>query len=90
MCTLVRVEEIDPTAPQWRRDDVAIVVSDKLTTGQRLLQIRALLKLLGAPQCQTGATCWCGEPVTVPGLTIPQPRSRRLGRIPRQLVPVEA
>jgi hypothetical protein len=89
MCTLVRVEGISPQAPQWRRDDVVIVVSDQLTTGQRLLQIRALLSMLGAPQCQTGATCWCGEPVTIPGLTITIP-AQRTKLVPRQRIAVEA
>lgn len=90
MCTVVRVEQIDPSQPQWRRDDVAIIVSDELTTGQRLIQIRALLEFLGAPQRQCGATCWCGEPVTVPALTVRAQKTLAAASFLRARVTVEA
>ena len=83
MCVLVRTAAISPCSPRWDRDRISIIVSDQLTTGQALLQIRAMLERLGAVQCQTGATCWCGDPVTLPGLSIAW-RPRYASLVPRQ------
>lgn len=66
MCTTVVVDDIDPIAPRWDRDNVAIVIGQGLDYFQALRQVRALLVYLGAPQLGLGATCWCGEFVAVP------------------------
>jgi hypothetical protein len=66
MCATVIVEDIDPIAPRWDRDRVAIVIGPGLDYFQALRQIRAMLIWLGAPQLGVGATCWCGEYIPVP------------------------
>lgn len=66
----------DVEGPVWVREDVAIKVPTGGTFGETLLQVRALLVWLGAAQPGPGATCWCGEPVTVPGLHV-APRQRQ-------------
>lgn len=76
MCATVLVEDVDPTAPQWDRDRVAIVIGTGLDHFQALRQIRALLIWLGAPQMGLGATCWCGEHVAVPRTEARVPRQR--------------
>jgi len=70
MCATVIVEDIDPIAPRWDRDRVAIVIGQNLDYFRALKQIRAMLVYLGAPQMGLGATCWCGDYVAVPS----QPR----------------
>lgn len=77
MCATVIVEDVDPIAPRWDRDRVAIVIGEGLDYFQALRQIRALLAYLGAPQTGLGATCWCGEFVAVP---------RRGPRVPEQRI----
>lgn len=72
MCTRVSIAPIDPAAPLWIRSDVTIAVSDRLSTEQVLFQVRAMLMWLGAPQGDEPATCWCGDPVKVPGVKILQ------------------
>lgn len=67
MCATVLVEDVDPTAPRWDRDRVAVVIGQGLNYSQALRQIRALLIWLGAPQTSVGATCWCGDYVAIPG-----------------------
>jgi hypothetical protein len=74
MCVTVIVEDIDPIAPRWDRDRVAIVIGPHLDYFRALRQIRALLIYLGAPQMGLGATCWCGDYVAVP----------RQARVPEQ------
>jgi hypothetical protein len=66
MCTRVVVRDVDPQAPIWDRNDVSIIVSDRLTPTQRQLQTIALLVFLGAPQGADGATCFCGDRVVIP------------------------
>jgi len=66
MCVTVIVESINPIAPRWDRDRVAIVIGEGLDYFQALKQVRALLIYLGAPQLGLGATCWCGDYVAVP------------------------
>lgn len=66
MCATVIVEDIDPIAPRWDRDRVAIVIGQGLDYFAALKQVRAMLIYLGAPQLGLGATCWCGEYVAVP------------------------
>jgi hypothetical protein len=73
MCVIVRTGGIDPTAPRWDRDNVAIVVADGLGYYEALKQTRAMLTWLGAPQIGMGATCWCGEPVEITGCTVRMP-----------------
>lgn len=72
MCVIVRAStDADPEAPHYDRDDVALVVSDRLTHAQMLHQVRMLLTVLGADQtCPTDATCWCGDPVALPRPTL--------------------
>jgi hypothetical protein len=66
MCVTVIVESINPIAPRWDRDRVAIVIGEGLDYFQALKQVRVLLIYLGAPQLGLGATCWCGDYVAVP------------------------
>jgi hypothetical protein len=66
MCAIVVVEDINPQAPRWDRDRVAIVIGGGLDYFQALRQVRALLVWLGAPQLGLGATCWCGDFIEVP------------------------
>lgn len=66
MCVTVIVDDIDPIAPRWDRDNVAIVIGQNLDYFQALKQVRALLIYLGAIQAGLGATCWCGDYVAVP------------------------
>lgn len=66
MCATVIVENVDPIAPRWDHDRVAIVIGEGLDYFQALKQIRAMLIWLGAPQLGLGATCWCGEFIAVP------------------------
>jgi transposase-like protein len=75
MCAIVIVEDFVPIAPRWDRDRVAIVVGQGLDYFGTLQQVRAMLAYLGAPQIDSGATCWCGEYIEVP-------RDRR---VPRQI-----
>lgn len=76
MCATVIVEDIDPIAPRWDRDRVAIVIGRKLDYFQALTQVRALLTYLGATQGSLGATCWCGEYVAIPkGPALPAQRT---------------
>ncbi|MGW0837081.1 hypothetical protein [Streptomyces prunicolor] len=60
------MEDVDPIAPRWDRNRVAIVIGQNLDYFQALKQVRAMLIYLGAPQAGLGATCWCGEFVAVP------------------------
>lgn len=74
MCATVIVENIDPIAPRWDRDRVAVIIGQGLDYFTAVRQVRALLIYLGAPQTGLGATCWCGDYVAVP----------RTPRVPRQ------
>lgn len=76
MCATVIVENIDPIAPRWDRDRVAVILGRGLSYLDALNQVRVMLAYLGAPQQGLGATCWCGEFVAVP----------RYPRIPEQRV----
>ncbi|KAB1146749.1 hypothetical protein F7R91_14305 [Streptomyces luteolifulvus] len=60
------MEDVDPIAPRWDRDRVAIIIGQDLDYFTALRQIRAMLIYLGAPQLGLGATCWCGDFVAVP------------------------
>lgn len=75
MCATVVVEDIDPAAPKWDHDRVAVVIGPGLDYHETLRQVRAMLCWLGAPQLGLGATCWCGD-------YVPVPRARP--RVPRQ------
>jgi hypothetical protein len=66
MCTTVIVNDIDPIAPRWDRDNVAVIIGQGLDYFAALKQVRAMLVYLGAPQLGLGATCWCGDFVAVP------------------------
>jgi hypothetical protein len=66
MCVTITVGDVDPRQPIWDRPQVAIRISSLLTTPQVLLQARAMLTYLGAPQTDHGVTCWCGDPVEIP------------------------
>lgn len=66
MCATVIVENIDPIAPRWDRNRVAVVLGRGLSYLDALRQVRIMLAYLGAPQQGLGATCWCGEYVEVP------------------------
>jgi hypothetical protein len=66
MCAIVIVGDINPVAPRWDRDRVAVVIGQDLDYFQALKQVRAMLTWLGAPQMGLGATCWCGEYIEVP------------------------
>lgn len=66
MCATVTVEDIDPAAPVWDREQVTIVIGLGLDYFQALRQVRSLLLYLGAPQMGLGATCWCGDYVSIP------------------------
>ncbi|MEU0665696.1 hypothetical protein ABZ508_26420 [Streptomyces lavendulocolor] len=66
MCAIVVVEDIDPAVPIWDRERVQIIIGLGLDYLQALHQVRTLLLVLGAPQLDLGATCWCGESVEVP------------------------
>jgi len=66
MCAIVIVEDVDPIAPKWDRDRVAIVIGQDLDYFAAVRQVRAMLVYLGAPQLGLGATCWCGDYVAVP------------------------
>lgn len=66
MCATVIVEDINPIAPRWDRDRVAILIGRDLDYFQALKQVRTMLAYLGAPQQGLGATCWCGEYIEVP------------------------
>lgn len=74
MCAIVLVEDVDPAAPRWDHDRVAVIIGPGLDHFQALRQIRALLLYLGAPQMGLGATCWCGEYVAVPSQEARVPR----------------
>lgn len=76
MCATVVVEDIEPDAPRWDRDRVAIVIGRGLNHFEALKQVRALLAWLGAPQLGVGALCWCGDPVTVPRCPVVMPRQK--------------
>lgn len=80
MCATVVVEKINPAAPRWDRNRVAIVIAPGLPRSEAIRQVRALLSWLGAPQPDRGATCWCGENVPIP---------RALSRVPRQRTAAE-
>lgn len=66
MCATVIVENINPIAPRWDRDRVAVIIGQGLSYLEALRQVRVMLAYLGAPQQGLGATCWCGEFVAVP------------------------
>lgn len=76
MCATVVVEDVDPASPRWDRSQVALVIGFGLSYTEALHQIRALLVWLGAPQPGPGATCWCGEQVSIPAAQIRVPRQR--------------
>ena len=77
MCATVIVDDIDPIAPRWDRERVAIVIGQGLDYFAALRQVRAMLIYLGAPQLGLGATCWCGDYVAIPKRT----------RVPAQRTP---
>jgi hypothetical protein len=66
MCVTITVGDVDCRAPIWSRPEVTIIISGFLTAAQGILQIRAMLMWLGAPQSSEPATCWCGDPVELP------------------------
>lgn len=76
MCTRVTVDDIDPLVPLWDRPNVSIVVARQLSPIEVLVQVRALLKYLGACQSGLGATCWCGDTVVIPHLLASVPHQR--------------
>ena len=50
MCATVIVENIDPIAPRWDRDRVAVILGRGLSYLDALNQVRVMLAYLGAPQ----------------------------------------
>lgn len=78
MCATVIVEDIDPAAPVWDRDRVAILIGPGLDYFEALKQVRALLTFLGAHQTGLGATCWCGDFVAVPKQLPGMPRQQTI------------
>lgn len=76
MCATVVVEDIQADAPRWDRDRVSIIIGRGLNHFEALKQVRAMLSWLGAPQIGLGATCWCGESVTVPKSPVVVPRQK--------------
>ena len=76
MCATVIVDDIDPIAPRWDRDRVAIIIGRGLSYLDALRQVRIMLAYLGAAQQGLGATCWCGEFIAVPRhQRVPQQRT---------------
>lgn len=70
MCVQVGLADTGSTPALWNRDDATLLISDQVPAEHRLTVLRAMLITLGAPTCQTTPTCWCGEPVALPGQTL--------------------
>jgi hypothetical protein len=70
------VEDINPQAPRWDRDQVTILIGRGLDHFTALKQVRAMLTWLGAPQLGIGALCWCGDHVTIPDCRARMPEQR--------------
>ena len=80
MCIRVRYEAFDPLGAFHPYDAAAGVVTlpSSLPESDSLSALRAVLEELAVRQPESGAICWCGEPVVLlPGI----PTQRRSGQV---------
>lgn len=71
MCVLVRLCSNRVTEP-WDRHRVTINIPASLPADTAIRFVRVVLAELGAEQPESGAVCWCGEPIEL--LAVPQQR----------------
>lgn len=80
MCIRVRYEAFDPLNA-FRPYDAAsgtVTLPDCLAQPDTLTALRAVLEELAVAQPESGAICWCGEPVHL----LPRvPTQRRSGQV---------
>lgn len=80
MCIRVRYEAFDPLGAFHPYDAAAGIVTlpDCLAQADTLTILRAVLEELAVKQPESGAICWCGEPI----MLLPRiPTQRRSGQV---------
>lgn len=78
MCIRVRFERFDPLA--FHPFDPAagvVTLPDSLAQQDTLIALRAVLEELAITQPESGALCWCGEPVQL----LPRVPEQRSGQV---------
>lgn len=78
MCIRVRFEPFDPLA--FHPYDAAagvVTLPDMLPQRATLVALRAVLGELGVTQPESGAICWCGEPIRL----LPRVPQQRSGQV---------
>jgi hypothetical protein len=80
MCIHIRFEQFDPLSA-FRPYDAAtgtVTLPEDLTRSDTLVALRAVLEELAIKQPESGAICWCGEPL----MMLPcVPTQRRNGQV---------
>lgn len=61
----------------WDPDRQLIIIPSDLRDGFALRAVRTVLAELDVPQPESGAICWCGEPIRLLD-SIPQQRSNEV------------
>lgn len=77
MCIRVQFAPLASLLP-WDKSRQLITLRQDLPPACAAIAVRAVLTELAVPQPQSGAVCWCGEPVEV----LPRvPEQRRSGQV---------
>lgn len=74
MCIRVQYTPRDQLGELWDVGRRVITLPSELRDEFVLRALRAVLQQLGVPQAESGARCWCGEPI---GLLPAIPQQRR-------------
>jgi len=67
MCIRVRYEAFDPLGAfhPYDADAGVVTLPAALATSASLVALRAVLQELAVEQPESGAICWCGEPIVL-------------------------
>lgn len=74
MCIRVQYTPRDQLEEPWDADRRLITLPNELREEYAVRALRVVLRQLGVPQAESGARCWCGEPI---GLLPAIPQQRR-------------
>lgn len=78
MCIRVETTPRTQLEDPWDAARQVIIIPAELTDAFVLRAVRAVLHQLDVPQGNTGARCWCGEPIDL----LPRiPQQRRSGQV---------
>lgn len=65
MCIRIQYTPRDQLEEPWDADRRVITLPSELREDFALRALRAVLHQLDIPQAESGARCWCGEPIAL-------------------------